>query len=522
MNSESRDCRTQASHVLKSYLDSLQIPYSASGHEVLIKARQSEATVRVVVVDSIEGTLPGAVSVRARDLISPEIPRILNAIHTATVAAGYGRPNPLDRGVMPTRRLSYHDDYEDVYLRGKLLFRTPTPSAEGMQKILAHMPIIKKAATKAFFKFRYAFEAMGIGEDDLINIGRVHAVTFFHHYAYEAGTQDNIALLAEFCNQRFAELAKVTSKKAQSSQFTPFSSLVRAEGDRDEGSSMNVSEDLGGSTGPSDDEYADGNYTLQSADGRTRKLQIKSDGFCGVEMYVEGRRLGASERVVLQNRVSTGALTLAAVEEEEIVAAPGPSISVRKLRARKILDTRLKAMDPEQRETVLSYAALSRDYAPDARAMARKLCEELACPKCDKRVTSGTFCPKCFVEAESRYGVDYLSYRTKLRDARDPLVLSMTAAISDSELRSKKRQESPSSAALPTVPALPKEEMLELTKKLRTECFEALPATLTCTHCGSEHPKQMFGVRVPRRKSDGMPMKPSRIPWCKPCRKGAK
>jgi hypothetical protein len=531
MRAESKDSRVQASHVLKSFLGALEIPYVQDVEGLKIKSRSGSDIHINVGSGRINTATASTVEVNADDLISPEVTRILAALHTVTDTAGYGKPNPLHEEIKAgDHRVSYHDDYEHVYLRLRLLSRTPRPSPSQMEQLTdTYLPYIKRAAAKAMYRFKYVFSGMGHEEQDLVNVGLAHAVAFVHNYAYDTEPVNNIKLLTEFLNQRFAEMAKVTNKKGASASVNAIKHIGpthegQASDDFDQYAEFMVDET---SDPVADEEYTEGEYYLRSQDGRQRNLTVKSDGFLGVDMYLDGRFLTSSEQEVLRDRVSAGQLTLVPVPSstEEDVQVSLPSANVRKQRARDELLKRLDSMPQEQRETVLAYAALSRDYCPDARAAARKLCEEVACPQCKRKIISGTQCTKCGLQAQPRYGVDYLGYRAKLRTEHHLMAEAMTAAIPDSELRAKKRkaltpEEKSVEVAAPAVPALPQEEIKKLAEKLRDECFESLPHKLTCTKCKQELPKASFGVRVPRRKSDGMPMKASRIPWCKPCRKG--
>lgn len=523
----------QEKHVLKSYLDSMGIPYASASDLVIVS--KSSAPIRVSFIDEgFNEVVDDTVKMKSTSLLSNDVDEILQTLHVLTEAAGYGKPNPLDRGTKSAQRISYHDDYESVYLRHQLFRRTPNPTASRLAMVEELMPIVRRTAAKAQFQFRTPLNSMGFHLEDLVSIGRMHTIAFLHHYAYSVEQVDNIKLLTEYLNQRFAELAKVTYKKAASATCMPGNAVHRAGATHPELHSTDhedvfdryvnwLSAEI--ETTAASDEYESGSYRLVARDGSERRLDIEADGFMGIEMYVNDRLLASSERDVLRERVSSGILTIVAIDAGmEDPVETGPSLNVRKTRARKELHNRFMDMDVDQREALLGYAAMARDYCPDARSVARKLCDELACPQCDRKVTSGTHCPRCRVEAKLRYGVDYLAFKNKLRSEHNLLAEGMTASIPEGELRAKQRREA--DALVPknenTAPMLSAEEIDALVKRYRDECFDALPAELVCTNCGGKLPKKAFGVRVPRRKSDGMPQKASRIPWCKTCRKKGK
>jgi hypothetical protein len=512
MRAESKDGRTQATHILKSYLQSLRIPYTSTEEADLVVYSKSGSHVGVSFSNR-----PGAVQVNAADLLSPDLERICSAFHTVTEAAGYGRPTPVDRGAAPQGKISYHDDFELVYLRHQILRRTPTPA--DMTVVEELLPYIKRAATKAFFRFKTVLLPMGFSEADLINIGRVHTLSYLHNYADTKDSTSNIKLFTEFLNQRFAELAKVAAKKALNATCTTrlterlphdlhtapdsYSHFAQSLEDEDAVSA--------------DEEYEEGEYDLVAADGSKAALAVKNDGFLGVELYINGHLLTRQEVEVLRTKMARGEYRLAPNAETEKPATQG-QLYQRQVHAREELHERLSAMEPERRELVLSYAALSLAYSPDARDVARALCRELSCPNCMKRVLGGLVCKTCGVEAQPRYGVDFLAVRERLRAEGDSLADGMTASLSDSEARTDKKRKTAVAPAQPLT-KLSREQIRVLDEKFKQECFAKLPEVLSCSVCKESKPKAEFGARIPRRHPDGTPRSACKNSRCKSCRR---
>jgi hypothetical protein len=514
MRAESKDGRTQASHILKSYLQALSIPYTAGNAEDLVVHGKNGSHVGVRFSNRTELAGDG-VQVSANDMLSPDLERIFSAFHTVTEAAGYGRPLPVDRGAAPEGKVTYQDDFELVYLRHQIFRRTPTPA--DMSVVEELLPYIKRAATKAFFKFKGIFTPMGFSESDLLNIGRVHTLSYLHNYADSEDSTSNIRLFTEFLNQRFAELAKLAGKKAMSATCFGGPAPYRRNA-QDDDTYSNFTGNLEDVEAPSaDEEYEEGEYELVGKDGSRHTVEIRNDGFLGVDLYMNGRLLTRAEVDALRTKMGRGEYKLSPNTETE-KAVPAGQLYQRQLQARAELHERLGQMEPERRELVLSYAALARSYSPDARDVARSLCREMACPKCAKRVQGGIICKACGVEAQPRYGVDFLAVRERLRAERDSLAEDMTASLSDSEQRTDKKRKVVAAPAQPVV-VVAREVIEALDEKLKTECFEKLPAQLSCSVCKETKAKAEFGTRIPRRNADGTPKSACKHSRCRGCRR---
>lgn len=496
----------QAIHILKSYLDSLNVPYKSSDkiNELFVKKFQQEEEVKIQVSDNNINLIDNeGIKIKSHDVISPDIDKVLGTVYLITDHTGYKKINPLNRGDAPKQRINYHDDYELVYLRHALLRRTPSPN--DTKRLHSYLPIIKRSAQKILYKFKSVLVPMGFDIQDLTNLGLVHTLCFIHNYAFNENEIDNVKLLTEYLNQRFGEFAKVTYKKAINStclsQVTkiPFGSDEDGELDKylnfvpDERNVM------------ADEEYCNGKFTVFNEDNSTSLLEIISDKFLSFTPYLNGKQITKEEarEVYLKSRKI--------VEIEENSNIIGPTINHKRLQAKQDLYDKLDAMSHESREALLSYAALSRDYNVDARSVARKLCDELYCSTCKVKISIGIHCSKCGAQGIPRYGVDYLKFK---KEAEGQSIFdSLTAAVSPYE---KLRLTDKIKA---TVPIMSKMEIDLLAKKMAKECFDNLPSILSCPGCKTDKSKTEFGIRVPRRKSDGMPLKACRQSYCNPCRK---
>jgi hypothetical protein len=533
-NEIKKNPNSQGTHILKSYLNALSIHYVKGGatNEVVVTAKDG-SLLKVVVGEDGEGS----VRIDPTTITSYDLEKSLGALHEVTRAAGYGTPAPIDRGAAQAGRVNYLDNFEDVYLRHSIFRRSPNKSDA---ELAPYMTTIKRCARKAMFRWRNVFQSMGFGEGDLLTAGMVYTVAFLHHYCYAEQEVDNIKLLTDYLKQRFGEMAKITYKKALNATCLP--QALRPAGPAEEESSYIETYAETEESAP-DEEYDEDSFTLTYSDGKERVLRVVNDGFLGLDMYLDGRLLTKGEARSLTDSLREGHVQKRReVRPEVLVEAAEESPHIRKDKAKAELRARLMALDPEQRTVLLGYAALSRDYAPDARREARKLADELVCPKCQKRVPSGATCVQCEVTAVPLLGVDYLAFREKLLAEQHPMGEAMSAHIPESEVRSRAKKPIVAVGVVALADTLKPEEIItEKTKRppkteksalgvqlgvkskaMAAELMAKLPAIIQCPKCKKHLPKEDFGIRVARDRATGIPARASRQSFCKPCRKPAK
>ncbi len=563
MQNDSRS-HSQAIHVLKSHLNAAKISYEADASvDLVVKGANGDVPVLLVEGDTV--VVNGICSVNINDIIAPQLNKVLESFHVLTEYAGYGRPTPVDRGASKSGRINYHEQFEDVVLRHNIFRRSPNPAAT---ELAQYAPIIKRVVWSTMSRFRPVFSSMGMTDADLTSIATVHTISFIHNYAYGDSNQ-NAKLLSDFLLQRMAEVAKVTFRKARDCSCLPQSiksTVTRHNLEGNDDTLSQILEFAEETTNPeADAEYEEGFYKL-AVDGIVSRLEVVADGLLGIEVYVDGKLVAGSALESLGSLISSGAAVLTS-EEEEGVDLSDSAIVAKRTEARRRLYEGLDELSAEKREWALAYASLSRDYAADARKLARHLCAELKCPRCGDRLQSGTSCGVCKIDGVPRYGIDYVGVRAQLDEAHDPLVAVMTAPIGEAEIRLNKRKvtevEAPKTAAqkrqevydeLPPNLTCPKagckktniksaftrstdEDSSNLicpacsksyhqyefwAEQKRIECYAKLPEMVVCANpdCRKEKHKDEYGIRVPRlSKIDKKPLTACIISRCGPCRK---
>lgn len=531
-----RDPVAQGVHILKSYLSSCSIPFKegTQPNRVFVQSKDGDW---VDVIVGPDNHIQAGIQVSVDAITSYDLERAVFAFWGVTGPTGYGTPLPVDRG-QKAERVSYLDDggFELAYLRHTIFRRSPNKTEA---ELAPYMQTVKSASRRAHFRWNSIFTAMGFDVDDLVNVGRVYTTSFLHNYAYETDLTKQIRLLTAYLNQRFGEFAKICYKKALNVTCLPTQVKSGPIATGDDGEEINYIDTYAeADTTPADEEYEAGEYRaiIKTDKGAMEaKLEIRPGRMLGVDLYLNGSLLPRSQAESFREGINAGRVKLMPMvepEPEQPVEVPESELD-RRLRARAELQAKLNAMTPEQREHALGYAAFSRDFDPDARREARRLSEELACPKCLRKVPSGAVCLTCGVEARPRYGVDYVAYKEKLKSENHSLAEAMTAPIPDSEVRSRQKRAKVSNSAplvdaqpdekAPEAPAsavvMSKEEIKALSKKMSEEFMASLPDILVCPKCNAKKSKHEFGIRVPRDKTTGVPVRPVRQSYCKPCRK---
>lgn len=466
--------------------------------------------------------------VDSKDLISFDLEKSLGALHKVTEACGYGKPLPFDRGEKPDERINYNDNFEDVYLRHSLFRRVPDATPEQMEP---YMATLKSCARKSLFKWQSSFRAMGFGEEDLINIGQIYLMSFIHFYATSEDINENKKLLVAFLKQRFGEAAKIIFKKALNSTCLP--QHIASDTTESEDGEISFIDTFAESPAASpDEEYEEDTFILTFPEGSEKTLRVVNDGWLGLNFYLEGRLLSRIDTHNLTEDIRSGKVAkrnISVKVEEESEEA----IAQRQKAAKEELYKKLAELEYEKRTTILGYAALSRDFSPDARRTARKLADELICPKCECKIASGDVCFTCRVQAVPLFGVDYVKFKEKLVSENHPMAEAMTAPIPESEVRARaKRPHTPESAkafvdlvkeknvqVTEVQLVMSKEDKVAISRKMADDLMKSLPAVLECPKCKNSLPKSEFGVRVTHDKATGLPYRAARQSYCKKCRR---
>ena len=90
---------------------------------------------------------------------------------------------PVTRPEPSEKKIRTSDDFELCYLRHQYFRRVKYNPTE--QEMAPYMGIVANLTKNTFFTYFNLFKAVGMYQDDILNIGRVHLVSFLGLYSLE-------------------------------------------------------------------------------------------------------------------------------------------------------------------------------------------------------------------------------------------------------------------------------------------------------------------------------------------------
>lgn len=205
---------TTACNIVKSWLRANEIPFTPSttaGCHLTVEGRLGDIEVRFCTRS--DETKPGlnVLDVLTKDIGHKQLDVVLGAYHSVTSAAGFGKPDPLNRGVEPEQKLCYTDDEFLVGVRHTEVRRSPNAS-------LAKFQTYDKTMHKACWTFyninNRECRRWGKSVEDLMSYAMTMLNTFVSRIENEEATQAfNEQTLYVWLRQRFAEIYRIECKK---------------------------------------------------------------------------------------------------------------------------------------------------------------------------------------------------------------------------------------------------------------------------------------------------------------------
>jgi hypothetical protein len=347
-----------------------------------------------------------------------------------------------------THRANYKDNFEEIYLRHSKFRRSQNPPDHLLKQAIT---IIKQTASKAYYQNRFVLAPMGFSKDDLVNIGLVHAISFLA----DKDIATNKGLFVNYLKQRYWELANTSKKKLAVTQTDVTSESV-----------LDFESFLESYATPTPD-YEIPIQSVEYLVNETKHtITIKPIGLLEYGFWLDNQPITKDIAETIMSNINNGTYPIVPQKTD--------------LGHRESLTEALNTLDPAKREHLLLEAAQNQHIPIEAQTVAKRLCNTLVCPNCNKKIMSGLKCLGCGCNGQPQY-----TNATPQRQAHD----------------------------------LTKQQISQLVKKLKTECFNKLPDLLTCSKCHQQHPKANFGVRVAKNKQTGLPYRASKQSYCRDCRK---
>lgn len=254
--------------MLHSWLDSVFIDNEIN-EDFTITVQDSNRNPVEVRVD-FEGDISDRIFINAKDLTGKNIQKAKDIFRNLVETLGYEFIDPIDRGVLPDRRINSKDDFEGLYLRHKDIMRTPNIDKKRLDK---YKTVIQTVSGKIYRQAPTLFKDFSMDIEDLISISNMHTMVFISQYELPAEMDkdnNNLKKCYNFLLQRLVYLKYLLKNKnknitqnARMSVFTNFSGY-------------NTITDLASSTEEEPDEdYIKRHNQFTSINKNKRKQQAK-------------------------------------------------------------------------------------------------------------------------------------------------------------------------------------------------------------------------------------------------------
>jgi hypothetical protein len=210
-----------AVNVTRSWLNAVGIQADDSaepGCDLVILNAAGEL-LHIAIVNSLTDELPDIddlLVVLAEEIGHYTTSKAVEAFHVITEVAGYGRPIPVDRGVAPSRKEIYGNDFFLQAARHREFRSAPDlPTTKRAE----YAPIITRCSRAFFGKNARLCLAHSYQVDDLISYAWIWAHLYAHRYEVHKPTHkngdDNARLLTAFLKHRFLEFKTLLLKQGK-------------------------------------------------------------------------------------------------------------------------------------------------------------------------------------------------------------------------------------------------------------------------------------------------------------------
>jgi hypothetical protein len=212
---------SQAISLLQTWLDSCSIPYISTPESLSIRTVEG-------------GVVPATVD--PHSVMSTDMGVAMGEFHRITKEAGYGEPNPVDRGTTPVKKRVFNDNLLARWRHNEM--RTVPNATKDDLKLFG--AVAKREANIFYSRNKYMCSVMGYDVDVAHNDALIWTNTFLGRYrirrddATEAESE-NKKLLTNYLRQRFTEIAKGMARERRN--VTPseaYLTHIRDDGDEPE------------------------------------------------------------------------------------------------------------------------------------------------------------------------------------------------------------------------------------------------------------------------------------------------
>lgn len=194
---------------LESWLDAVGIahfPPSVPGADLMVEtANGPTIPVSVVVGKATLPNDPNFVVLNGYNLLDRDLPKSFGEFHNLTQIAGYGQPEPVNRGPAPDKKKLSIEEYPvDVLCRHREFRQAPNLPTSAYDP---YRSLIQKFTRHFYNVNKRLCTSTGYDADDLQQYALMFATAFLHHTKLlgEGREEENQKMMLTFLRQRFAE-----------------------------------------------------------------------------------------------------------------------------------------------------------------------------------------------------------------------------------------------------------------------------------------------------------------------------
>ena len=144
-------------------------------------------------------------------ITSPDTKIALEAFHSVSDAAGYGKPVPVNRGVVPVSKLRNSNDFDLIVMRHRDFRRVPNPPEI---ELLKYKKVFSYCCRKFFYLNKDLCSKTGVSREDLFSYCFVWGCNYLGLFQVLDETEnDNVKKMTCYIRQRFIKFREALLKK---------------------------------------------------------------------------------------------------------------------------------------------------------------------------------------------------------------------------------------------------------------------------------------------------------------------
>lgn len=227
-------------NLLRSWLSALDIAFvsaPAQTADLAVTAKGGDVVMVQVNAPDSPKALAGTVVIKSGDLTGRNISKALKTFADLVATLGFEYREPVSRGALPSQKLNYRDNFEEVALRHTELRRCPNPSDAELKKCDTAI----KDVVRHFMHTNHLFCEMNLLQaQDLHTYAQMWTISYLGMYQIVDPMEgNNEGKLRRYLRQRLMEYKTISKKKGRNMLVPPqdakrYTEMITQEDDSEE------------------------------------------------------------------------------------------------------------------------------------------------------------------------------------------------------------------------------------------------------------------------------------------------